>query len=479
MFSTLCLVSCALSLGQPRDYNGVALAPRLFPGLELVYSGTHKEQVLIPGVEFQKTYALENTVFVVDEAKDHWDVAFQTALSLRLQNGTVHRDRAGAKPSSVRLEMTRISKRGRLQTPGGGPLHIPLDGPATVETGAIVEFPVFLLGSNRVWEASEPGRTPRTWRVAGNEFCNGTTCVKIIGQQQSDDWDQPRGDSTAWRRRDTLWIAPQLGVAFRVERIIERREPNRRDPTHRLEVHYDLDRRLQYPGKLFDDRRHEIAKALQFRSEEFKLLEQASLDRPRADSLLKRINYHLENFAPTPYRKAIVHLKDQLERAGQGNIALQPTVQETATPVAQMRLGQRVPDFVVSDIVNKDASVRLNSLLGHPVLIAFYNPATETGRQVLEFAKMLKERGPSVSILALAVTNDLDLARRQHAEFKLPFTVLDGHGLHTTLGVEATPRLILLDSDGIARGAYSGWGLQIPGEIQRELQRWSAHEPRP
>jgi len=66
---------------------------------------------------------------------------------------------------------------------------------------------------------------------------------------------------------------------------------------------------------------------------------------------------------------------------------------------------------------------------------------------------------------------DAEIARKQHADLRLPFAVLDGNGLHQMFGVDATPRLIVLDRDGILRYATTGWGLQTPREIDEELTR--------
>jgi hypothetical protein len=70
------------------------------------------------------------------------------------------------------------------------------------------------------------------------------------------------------------------------------------------------------------------------------------------------------------------------------------------------------------------------------------------------------------------VTDDEDLARKQHEELRLPFPVLDGRSLHQTFGVDGTPRLVVLDGDGIFRGGYTGWGAHTPREVTRELERW-------
>jgi peroxiredoxin len=475
MVTSLCLFTCALTLGQPQGQPGWQLAPRLFPGLELVYSGTYKEEALIPGVQFQRSYRLETTMLVLDGPANRWDVAVLTSLSLR-SNRSEREPVAGA-PSSVRLEVGQVDKRGRLKGRGGMSLAIAVDGPPTIETGAFLELPVTPVSRNQVWEVGEDGRPPRSWQVIGTELCNGTTCVKLAGQQQSSDWDQPRGDHTAWRRRETVWLSPQLGIAYRVERVIERREPNRRDPTHRLEVRYELDRRVGYTNRLFEDRQQEIMKALKFREDASRPLAQPAAYRPQIEILLKKIAYHLENFAPTPYRKAMVHLQAQLERGRRGELPSEPADEDKPAIATTVRVGQRAPDFVVTDLINKDSSVRLYRSLGRPILIVFYNPATATGKEVMEFAKGLRERSKGgVSILAMAVTADPEVARRQHVELKLPFSVLDGQGLHTTFAVKATPRLVVLDGDGIVRGGYTGWGIQTAREVEMELERWRSGE---
>jgi hypothetical protein len=118
-------------------------------------------------------------------------------------------------------------------------------------------------------------------------------------------------------------------------------------------------------------------------------------------------------------------------------------------------------------------SLRFQRCLGRPNLIVFYNPATDTGRQVLQFALELGDKhGQKIGILALAVTQDAELARKQHAELRLPFPIHDGNGLHLTFGVEATPRFVVLDAEGYLRGAYTGWGLQTADEVGAELVRW-------
>jgi hypothetical protein len=50
--------------------------------------------------------------------------------------------------------------------------------------------------------------------------------------------------------------------------------------------------------------------------------------------------------------------------------------------------------------------------------------------------------------------------------------VLDGRGLHHTYGVDGTPRLVVLDGNGVLRGGWTGWGGHTASEVAREVERW-------
>jgi hypothetical protein len=38
--------------------------------------------------------------------------------------------------------------------------------------------------------------------------------------------------------------------------------------------------------------------------------------------------------------------------------------------------------------------------------------------------------------------------------------------------VDATPKLVVLDADGIVRGSFTGWGRETASAVTEELQRW-------
>jgi hypothetical protein len=455
-------------VAQPPERSAWLLQPRLARGQELVYSGTFTEEAQTPGVHFQRAYRLELHACVLDAGPPKAQMAFLTVLALKANRP----ERESAAATSVRLELAEVDDRGRVRGRPGSNLAVPLEGPPTAECGAFVDAPATRVTINQFWEAAEQGRPPYSWRVDGTEAVAGTPCIKLVGHQQADEWNSPRADRSAWRRQDTVWLLPQLGIACRVERVIERRDPAHEAPTHRAILRYELDSRLTYPGELFASRRQEILQAQKYFEEAAPLLRQPAQQKAQIDAELKRIRYYLEAQAPTPYRKAVLQVQRRLEAALRGEIAPETTVPEELMPAPVVAVGRPAPDFVATDLLNSQ-SVRLQRLFGRPILICFYNPRTDTGDEVLRFAQDLSQRHLNrLLVLGMAVTDDAEGARKQHTSLRLSFPILEGNGLHATYGVEATPRLVVVDAEGTVRGLYTGWGAHSSREITEELQRW-------
>jgi hypothetical protein len=72
----------------------------------------------------------------------------------------------------------------------------------------------------------------------------------------------------------------------------------------------------------------------------------------------------------------------------------------------------------------------------------------------------------------MAVTEDEEVVQRQHKEMKLTFPILDGNNMLALFAVDATPRFVVLDKQGIVRGAWTGWGIQTAPEVLECLQKW-------
>jgi peroxiredoxin len=476
MTATLYLIGCVLATAQPAPAAPAArggdwlLVTRLTRGQELVYRGIYTEEARGGHAQFNRAYRLEARAFVLETPPRGAEVALLTVLRRRDPRPGVDSG-SDAAPSSVRLERALVDLQGRLIAPGVS-LTVPLEGPPLLERGAFVETPTGRLGVEQTWDVAETGRPLQVWRNSGSEMVNGTLCLKLQGQQQSQDWDRPRADRTAWRRRDTVWLAARLGVAYRVERVIERRGPADAEPTQWGKLRYELDSSMQVPAPLAEDRRREIAQALAVRSALTPLLAQPTAHVRELTNLIKKIEYFVENEPPTPYRDAVLQVKRRAEAARRGETPAAGTddTQARATPTVAT-VGELAPDFVAADL-SGSGSARPRRWLDRPVLFVFYNPASPTAADVLRFAQRVHQSyADRVAVVGLAVGSPAQV-KAQREELGVTFTILDGSGMRISYAVETTPKFVVLDGANIVRGAWLGWGRETPGEVVEEVKRW-------
>jgi peroxiredoxin len=468
MVVNYCLLTCTLLLAQPPERNNWQFAPRLSRGQELVYRGSYSEEAVGNAVQFSRTYRLENRVMILDASARGFDVAFYTLLR---QRPARLEHKLDTPPSSVRLEVARLGPQGRLSADPAALLTVPLDGPATSECGMFVESPGGRITLKQTWEVTEENRPVRVWKFLGTEVVNSTSCLKLEGLQQSEDWDQPRADRTAWRRRDTVWVSPSLGVAYKVERTVERREPARKEPTQRSVVEYELQTNLVYPGQLFENCRREILQGKKFAEEIAPYLPNPARYGTRPfETLLVKIDHYLETSPRTAYRDAVLQVKRRVEAGKRGE--LPPEAPGETVRASGVAVGQRAPDFLTTNLLN-GKSVRLHNWIGRSIALVFYTPNSLKAEEVLRFAQKLQDaHATEITVLPLALSDDTERIQEQQKEFAITLPILSGKGLRQSYGVDATPKFVVIDRTGIVRGAYLGWGPETPTSVTDEVERW-------
>jgi peroxiredoxin len=473
MVSTLILVGCALGPAQARalaeGHADWIIRPQLSPGHEFVYTGSYKEDAT-GQVEHSRSYQLEMRVLVLDAPRPEVPVAVLTVLRSHDAGPGVRTSPGHDAPvSSTRLERGSVDQRGLLRSEVN--VLVPLDGPPTLEVGTFLELPGERLSLEQSWFAAEPGRPVRTWRVVGADQAGGTICVKVVGDQKTDDWDRTARDHVAWRRQDTVWLAPRAGLAYRVERIIEKREPGHDEVVQRSRLRYDLESTVAYTGQFLDERRREVTQALAFAAAAAPLLPAPARHGPELSALDGKIAFHLEHEAPTPYREAILQVRRSVEAARRGEAMVTVSADLPAESGVATR-GEPAPDFVAPDLRTR-GSINLKRSLGKPVLLVFFNPRSTTLEQLLHFAQWLLDAYPQrITVMGLAISENVPLVRERVDRLSLSFPLLDGTGLRRSYAVEATPKMVLLDAAGVVRGSYVGWGNEVPLEVVEELKRW-------
>jgi peroxiredoxin len=449
------------------------IAPHLSKAQELAYRGTFTEEANGGSVQFNRAFRIETRVFVLDTPAQGADVAFMTILKVREPQPNAP-PAIDAPAESVRLELAHVDAQGGVTADPGVSLAAPLDAPPSLECGAFAVVPDGKVAIDAAWESGEDGRPNHTWRAAGADSIDGVRCLRLEGIQKSEDWDKPRADRAAWRRTDTVWLSPRLGVACRVERVIERREPAHRDPTYKSVLRYDLEEPMQYLGRLYDERQREISQAHAFAETAAPLLVAPTKYGPQLAALMNKISYHLDHQAQTPYREAIYQVKHRVEAAQRGEAPPAAVVAEKPdAPPPTAAVGAAAPDFLAPDLVHS-GTFRLRQIIGKPVLLVFYNPASPTAADVLGYAQQISDSySKDMTVLTLSASGDSDAARKRHADLKLTVPLLDGSGLRTTYLVDGTPTLMVIDAAGILRDEFCGWGRDTPDEVLAELRRWT------
>lgn len=487
MVGSITLLSCVLAAGQPAPgyappgtaparpigpATAAPLAPQLPRSQELVYRGTYNEDASSGGVQFHRAYRIESRLFVMESTPKGCDVAFLTTLKPR--DLPPPKPTPGAPPdpvlSSVRLEVGKFDAQGKLITEAPGVFLLPLDGAPTAECGMVVELPPKRLAAEVTWETNEPGRPVRSWTVAGSEQVTGVTCVKVVGRQQSEDWNQPRNDQVAWRRTDTVWLSPGLGIAYRVERVVERLEPGQKEVTQKSVLRYELESSLRYPGQMHADRAEDIEKARAFAEAALPLLATPQKYQQQLQDVARKIDQYLKNAAATPYRDGVTQI-DRLVAAGlKGEPYVAVSVEKPA--LAQVaHVGQLAPNFVAPLFGDKPGTFTLKASQGKPVVLAFYRPSSMTAAETLRYcARLQKAQGDKVTVVGLAMSDDAKAVLTQRDQLGLGFPLANGNGLRITYDVETTPKFVVIDGKGFVRCQFLGWGAGTPQEIEDELR---------
>jgi peroxiredoxin len=459
------MAGCLMLPAQASSSTEANLTLRLTRGQELIYRGSYGEETQSSAVLFKQNLRLDVKVFVLATSAEATNLAILTQLR---SPELARKGSEEAVVKSLQLDIVRVNGQGKAEASSREP-NLPLKAPPGLEWGMFIEA-----GRSPtevgIWKTTEANRPPILWKLVGSDNIGSLKCWKVVRVQQTEDWEKLRADRSAWKRTDTLWLVPRLGVAQRVERVIEHREPARQAPTEKYSVRYDLESCLQYPGELSTDRQREISLVQQVSQTLASIQDKQARSARQFEVLQARIANHLENQPPTPYRDAVLQIKRRVEAAQRGELPSEGTFVKSDKPGAIAESGRRAPDFVTTDFSAR-RSVAFKDWLGKPILMVFYNPGSRTAIELLNFAQETQAaHRDDLTILGLAMSEDAEVVLKLQADLHLTFPLVRGAGLRQSYTVETTPKLMLLDYKGIVRGTYVGWGSETGSAILADLK---------
>lgn len=483
--STLFLMTLAVG-APPLELTG----PRLEKGLEVRWTGQFTEASFVPGVRTVRAYDVETRLLVLGVDENGADVALFTRVNLK-PTGKGVQERAGA----VRMELARVDPKGRPMAvpspadpdnpePKARPWPVvPLQGLPYHEAGIFLDLPEGKARTGDSWTREEANRPPINWKVGDLESHHGHIGLKIVGQQMTAGFVKNGVVQSEWRRKESLCILPSLGLASKLERIIERREPNIDDLAFRSVLTLEQQGKIVYSGRLFEERRAEAVTAAAHTDMLDRLLADGGRGGPKSfEALVRRIDaYQIDHpgGGELVYREASQAVRKRAQAAAKGNLPpAQVTGDERGTPAPKeestgpLVIGKPIPD-ISAEMLTAEATTKLSKLKGRAVLLAYFQPTSPAAVPALNFAQSLHSKYRGRGVVMPLVIGDTTGWKTLYADQGLTLPMYDGNPVYKTHGLESTPVFIVADGEGIIRHVSRGWGADTAEQLAKEFERWS------
>jgi peroxiredoxin len=455
--------------------------PRLEKGLELRWAGTFTEASFRPGVRAVRTYDVDTRLFVLDTGEYGADAVLFTRVFLKPD-----RTSPDPPPGIVRLELARIDPQGKVRVipspadpdnpdPKARPWPpVQLQGLPSREAGFFFEFPDKPLKPGLAWAREDAGRPVVNWKVADADSFHGQPAVKVVAEQKTAGYYGERIRQAEWRKAEALTVVTGHGYAARLERVIEKRDPEAEELAFRSVLKLEQDGKITFSGRLYDERREEGLHAAAFTAMLDRALASGGREGPRPfEAVARRCQAYLSDHGANdtvPYREAILAVRKRALSAAKGNLPPAPPPEEPAPPADPLTVGRPVPDVGAPGITSA-SSARLSDLKGKPIVIVYFQPAAASGPSALKLADELHSR-KLVTVVPLAIGDPKD-AKALAGELKAAVPVYDGTGVYKIHGLAATPVFVVIDADGVVRHVTRGWGGETAATVTREAERWA------
>lgn len=481
--SMTALVFCGMILGSdPIAGAKPSVTVRLDPRQELVWGGSYSEQTNRSGVKAQQRFDFEARLLVLKTDAAGTEAALLTTFRSQTPNGKE------AAPAPVcQLDLVHISPGGTVSLLNPVAWYegrkaeyrprptLPIDELPTEEVGMFLEFPPGELVENRVWDTAEPNRPFRAWKIDGTEQPRGACCYRVRAEQESDDWGKGASPGQSFRLSETVLLSRDTGVACKVDRVIESKDPNSPDVTFRTELKYEQNQRSRLTGEGFRERYEEIRQIIYTQLSLDQLAPLIGREPKRFEGLVNTINTYEANYRDReelPYREVLAKLKLRAEDARRGLTPPDPRRNRfkdlTRTGI---RVNEAAPDFLAKQLDSAE-TIRLKRLRGKPVVLMYVQPDSLDFLLVLQACQQLQERfGKEVEIVPLADGDAAKLTLRKR-ELNLKLPIYEGNSGVQRHQISRFPTVSVLDRDGVVRSIFEAWGNESLKQIEAEAARW-------
>ncbi|QDU63125.1 hypothetical protein Pan216_40000 [Planctomycetes bacterium Pan216] len=448
---------------------------RWLVGQEVSYKGSIVESGFgTAGATYQQPVQLETSLLVLDlNASGIAQAASYTVT--KMPDQILSSPRAGETQQfrSVHFDMVKIDLNGLATwATNDANVLLPSEGMAPWELGFLVEMPKRPIKKGERWVTRRPGQPLIRYQVHGQESVRGIPCVKVKMRQESGNWSKRDVGLTAWRSKTTAWIDPKTGFTERIERLFEVRKPADREPSRRIEVHYDAISKLRYHGPIFQDRQADLVAGFEAQRELDRNIAAAGpASRRKIETVRSKLESVMNNVNKTPYRPAIAALKQRATMALEETDPVTLSVRSRRRSVA--KIGSKAKSLVVRN-AETDESLSVRKMKGTPLVLVFVDPDSDLSLGALSLAvESVKAQGDQ-GILLVAIANEVNATtvKAMHENVPGDYVVASGPVIDSSYGVDARPHTIIIDAAGYLRGNYVGFGPELPSELMSTLYRY-------
>ena len=447
------------------------LAPRYAAGQELTYVGMIVERQTGPqGAVYEQPYDLE-AVALAGRVGPTKNVELCCWTAVRLPA----RDRdPDAGPfddvAGYRFDHLKV-------TPAGAATWIvgprkdrvvanPPEGWANGELGFAFEVPAEAQAVGSHWTVKRADAPSLECVVAGTELAEGEPCVRVVCVEQSRNWERP-DTRPAWRATSTVWLGQNRGLAVRVRRDAQQRQPGETAASRTVTVRYALAANIVYRGPELQDRLADFELAARVQGE-YETLLLGRGERP-AKAVLGTLKHDLklaleQQAKATPYRPALKELHRAIVDA-EASLAQRRPTPPAPGALAAAALGQPARNFAVKELAGERRT--LKDFKGQALAVVFVNPDSTLSRKTLTEVAAAAAASPGVKPVVLAVCPKLDEAIAKRLRDAVPgaYRVCQAQSTDRAYGVRALPHALAIDAQGVLRANFVGYGPELVGIV--------------
>jgi hypothetical protein len=442
------------------------LAPRYVPGQELTYVGMALEkQSGLQGAAYEQPYDLETSALVGRiGATKVAELCCYTTIRLPVRD----RDFDAAPFDDVagfrfdHLKVTPAGAASWLAGPRKGKgVSCPAEGWSAGELGFLLEAPAEALPIGASWIVKRGDAPDLNCTVAATDLAEGEACVRVVCKEQSRNW--ARADQRpAWRATSTVWLGQNRGLAVRVHRDYEQRQPGETVPSRTVMVKYALAANIAYRGPELQDRLADFELAARVQGDYESLL-QGKAERP-ARAVLGTLKHDLKLAAEqqpraTPYRSALAEML-RATTAAEAGLAQRRPAPPAPGALAVATLGQPARPWSVKEIDGARRS--LKDFKGQAVVLVQVNPESTLSRKALtDVLATARAGGAKTIVLAACPKADEATAKKLRDAVPGDYRICQAMSADRAYGVKALPHTIAVDAQGLLRANFLGYGPEL------------------